>query len=82
MDMKGFCAEDSKNGPERIFLDLQTSIFFFPTRRVNWTIKFFKGTRRKGRSRQRQGGRVKGQLRRKGKGRRKTLQGFVCAPKF
>ena len=62
------------------FIDLDC--FFFPTRRVIWTIRFFKGTRGKGRSRQGQWGRVKGQLRRKGKGRKETFQGFVCALTF
>ena len=69
-------------GVKRFSWVYRPRLFFYPTRRVIWTIRFFKGTRGKGRSRQRQWGRVKGQLRRKGKGRKETFQGFVCALTF
>ena len=42
MDMKGFCAEDSKNGPERIFLGLQTSIFFSLLEELSGLLNFLK----------------------------------------
>ena len=42
MDMKGFCAEDSKNGPERIFLGLQTLIFFSLLEELSGLLEFLK----------------------------------------